>query len=266
MKTTWRCGCPVLAVMLFLSGCQTVPETGRSRILLTSAAEESRMGLSAFEEIKQKLPISRDPARNARVQRIGARLREVIGPDLPDAQWEFVVFVSDELNAFALPGGKVGIYTGLMDFVDNDAELAAVIGHEIAHVVLRHGGERMSNKMLAGLAGAAVVVGSEGRRDGDWARVIGGLAITGTVLAYSREHESEADRVGARYAARAGYDPRAAVDFWRKMLAQSGQKPAFARYFSTHPLGQDRIAALQGWMPELLPLYETGRQRFAGRE
>lgn len=266
MKSACRSVWSVLAVMVLLSGCQTVPETGRSRILLTSAAEESRMGLSAFEELKQKLPISRDAERNARVQRIGARLRQVIGPDMPAAQWEFVVFVSDELNAFALPGGKVGVYTGLMDFVGNDAELAAVIGHEIAHVVLRHGGERMSNNILAGLAGVAVAVGSEGRRDGEWARVIGGLGIAGTVLAYSREHESEADRVGTRYAARAGYDPRAAVDFWRKMLAQSGQKPAFTKYFSTHPLGQDRIAALQHWMPELLSLYEVGRQRFPGNE
>ena len=250
-----------VGLALFLAGCETVPETGRSRVLLVSASQETSMGLSAFEEIKQKEKISRDPAQNARVQRIGARIRAAVGADMPGAQWEFVVFASPQLNAFALPGGKVGVYTGLLELATDDAELAAVIGHEIAHVTLRHGAERMSNQMLAGLAGAAVQVGSEGHRDGEWARLAGAAAIGGTVLAYSRTHESEADRVGLRYAARAGYDPRAAVAFWRKMMARNGgPQPTFTKYFSTHPLSQDRIRAIEAWMPEALPLYEAARR------
>lgn len=250
------------ALIVFMTGCETVPETGRRRLLLVSPSEELRAGLTAFEQIKQKETISRDAAKNERVQRIGRRIREAVGADMPGAQWEFVVFESKEVNAFALSGGKVGVYTGLLELAENDAEVAIVVGHEIAHVTLRHSGERMSNAYLAAGAGLLLALGSDGHRDGDLARTVGGLAIGGTVLAFSREHESEADRIGIRYAAKAGYDPRAAVTFWQKMLQKSGRNPGITRYFSTHPLAQDRIAALQGWMPETLPYYEAARRRY----
>lgn len=247
-----------LALGLF-SGCATVPETGRRQLMLLDAAQEAKMGLSAFAELKNQQPISRDPGANARVRRIGARIAPAVGRDLPNADWEFVVFESAQVNAFALPGGKVGVYTGLLAFADSDDELAAVIGHEIAHVSARHGAERASQQLGVALLGAGVAVATEDSKHRDAIRVAYGLAATGTVLKYSRDHESEADRIGLLYMARAGYDPAAAVRFWRKMAAREQSGPRMPEWLSTHPADETRIARLERWLPEMVPLYEANR-------
>ncbi|MFM1747152.1 MAG: repeat-containing protein YfgC precursor [Verrucomicrobiota bacterium] len=254
--------------ILFLAGCYTNPVTGRKSLVLLSPGEEVRLGAQSFQAIREKEKVSADPAANARVQRIGQRIAEAVGNELPGAKWEFVVFDSKELNAFALPGGKVGVYTGLMALAENDAELATVIGHEIGHVIARHGAERMSEAALIagiGMVSAAVV---EAKTEDPKTRQLFELAYgagttLGRVLPHSRGNESEADRMGAIYAARAGYDPRAAITFWEKMAAKKQAAGATGTrldaIFSTHPADTQRIAQLKALMPQVLPIYEKAR-------
>jgi metalloendopeptidase OMA1, mitochondrial len=271
MKSCTRIILASLALML--AGCYTNPVTGRKSVVLLSQGEELALGQQSFSDIRQKEKVSQDPGLNARVTRVGQRIAQAIGHEMPDAKWEFVVFDSPDLNAFALPGGKVGVYTGLMQLAENDAELATVMAHEIGHVVARHGAERMSEAVLiSGLGTVAGQVveaktGAQERQLFDLA--YGGLATVGRVLPHSRANESEADRMGAVYAARAGYDPRAAITFWQKMVAQkkSAEKAGAAAgkigaLLSTHPADEKRIADLQALMPQVVPIYEANRGRF----
>lgn len=247
-----------VVVLLGFPACATVQETGRKQVILMSPAEEAAMGVQAFAEIKKQEKISTDPAVNARIQRIGKRIAGAVGRDLPNAQWEFVVFESDQLNAFALPGGKVGFYTGLIKLAENDDEIAVVMGHEIAHVTSRHGAERQSQALLIGLGGVALGVGTRNDENREYWMLAYGLGSTLGSLAYSRDHETEADVVGLRFAARAGYDPRAAVSFWRKMAAkETGGRPP--KLLSTHPPTAERIANLERIAPALVPLYEQSK-------
>ena len=245
-----------LILLLFVSGCSTVPVTGRSQLNLISADEEIKLGLSSFEQIKKETPISKDATANALVQKVGKRIAAVAGPDMPNAQWEFVVFDSKEANAFCLPGGKVGIYTGILPITRDEAGLATVIGHEVAHAVARHGAERMSEAMLiqtgGGLLGTGMQVAETDPRWQTAAVVAYGLgAQVGRELPHNRKQESEADQIGLRYMARAGYDPEAAVAFWQRFAQfnqqQGGGTPAFLR---THPTDETRIRQLQEWMPQ----------------
>ncbi len=249
-----------LAALALVLGCTTVPETGRRQLMLIGPAEEAQMGLSAFADIKNQQPISRDAAANARVQRIGARIAPAVGRDLPNAEWEFVVFESEQVNAFALPGGKVGVYTGLLALAESDDELAAVMGHEIAHVSARHGAERTSQQLGAALLGVGLTVATDDAKYRDQIRLAYGLAAAGTVLKYSRDHESEADHIGLLYMARAGYDPAAAISFWRKMAAKSKGGTWMPEWLSTHPSDETRIRQLEGWLPEVRPIYEANRR------
>ena len=244
----------------FLSGCTTVPETGRRQLMLIGPAEEAQMGLSAFADLKKQQPVSLDPAANARVRRVGERIAPAVGRDLPNAEWEFVVFESEQVNAFALPGGKVGVYAGLLAMVESDDELAAVVGHEIAHVSARHGAERASQQLGVALLGVGVTVATDDARYRDEIRLAYGLAAVGTVLKYSRDHESEADHIGLLYMARAGYDPAAAVRFWRKMAARSQGGGWMPEWLSTHPSDATRIRRLEALLPQVRATYEANRR------
>ncbi len=256
-------------VLLALAGCYTVPETGRGSLILISPAEEATLGARSFAEVRAKEKVSADPIYNERVRRVGKRIAEAVGDALPGAKWEFVVFESEDVNAFALPGGKVGVYTGLLELAESDDELAAVVGHEIAHVTARHGAERMSEAMvigLVGVAGAAAVDRKYGSDRSESFMLAYGLGATlGRVLPHSRVNESEADYIGLRYAARAGYDPRAAITFWRKMTKQK-DGPGMPAFLSTHPSGEQRIASLKRQVPVVLPLYEAAARRYDGLE
>lgn len=249
-------------LVLFLASCYTVPETGR-RSLILPTVDDVAQGAAAFAEIKAAEKISHHAADNERVRRIGTRIAQAVGDALPDAKWEFVVFDDPEtVNAFALPGGKVGVYSGLLRLAKSDDELAIVMGHEIGHVTARHGAERMSESMLAAGLGAVVDATTRDNQYHDILMAAYAGGTTGVLLKFSRSNESEADYIGIRYAAKAGYDPRAAITFWQKMEKESkGSKvPVF---LSTHPTHERRIAELQGWMPETMPLYEKAKA--AGR-
>jgi predicted Zn-dependent protease len=261
-----RSACAVL-VLLGLASCAVVPETGRRQLMLVSPGEEAQMGLASFNQIKQQEKISTDPQVNAQVKRIGGRIAKSVGRELPNAQWEFVVFESEQVNAFALPGGKVGVYTGLLKLAGSDDEVAAVIGHEIAHVTSRHGAERTSqNYAVAGIA-ALTEIGMQAK-DVDpekRAMVLAAYGLGSTVgymLPFSRLHEMEADAVGLRFAAGAGYDPRAAITFWQKMARASARSQKPPVWFSTHPSDEQRIANLEKLAPQYLPLYENARTQF----
>lgn len=235
-------------------GCYTVPETGRRSFNFMSESDEMQLGFSEFEKMKKEVPISKNGSAIALVKRVGERIAAVA--PLPNAQWEFVVFESKEANAFCLPGGKVGVYTGILPITRDEAGLATVIGHEVAHAVARHGGERMS--MAVGLQKAGEVstalLGST--KYANWApafsQVYGVGAQVGVALPHSRRNESEADRMGLKYMAMAGYDPEAAVGFWQRFseFNQKGGGDGSPWFLRTHPLDQTRIEQIRAWLPE----------------
>lgn len=252
----------LVGLATWFSGCTTVPESGRSQFIMISRGEETQMGFAAFEQIKKDEKISTDAAVNARIQRIGARVAEAVGREVPDAQWEFVVFESDTINAFALPGGKVGFYTGLIKLAESDDEIATVMGHEIAHVTSRHGAERVSQGQLAAIGGVVAAVVSDGRKNQN-AYMLGytALATLGT-LGYSRLQETEADVIGLRFSSSAGYDPRAAASFWRKMKAANEGRGAPPIWLSTHPSTAARIAKLEELAPQFMAAYQAAKARY----
>jgi len=237
------------------SSCTTVPETGRRQINLIPAAEEIQLGLTSFDKMKKEVPISKDAAANALLQKVGKRIAAVA--QLPNAQWEFVVFESKEANAFCLPGGKVGVYTGILPITKDETGLATVIGHEVAHAVARHGGERMTEAM--GVQSVGQILGSamgESKWQAAVVTVYGAGTHLGVALPHSRLQESEADHIGILYMARAGYNPEAAVGFWERFAEYNRQGGASTPWFlRTHPVDDVRIQQLKGWLPEAKQQY-----------
>lgn len=250
---------PTCLLAVALASCTTVPETGRRQLNLLSPGEEMQLGLTSFDKMKKETPISKDPAANALVQKVGKRIAAVA--PLPNAQWEFVVFESKEANAFCLPGGKVGVYTGLLPITKDEAGLATVIGHEVGHAVARHGGERMSQELLRQTGASVLAAGlssADPRAQAALTTVYGLGTQLGIMLPYSRAHESEADHLGLIYMARAGYDPEAAVGFWQRFVeytrqAGSGGTPLI---FRTHPADEQRIKQIKDWLPRAKQEYK----------
>lgn len=242
----------LLASQLAWVGCATVPVTGRRQLNLLSANQEMQLGFNSFQQTKSQVPINRDPAVNALVQKVGKRIAAVA--DLPGAQWEFVVFESKEANAFCLPGGKVGIYTGILPITKDEGGLATVIGHEVAHAVARHGAERVSEGMLIQTGGQLLGAAMNAANPQMQALTVAAYGLgtqLGRTLPHSRAQESEADQIGLRYMARAGYDPEAAIGFWQRFAAYNaghggGGTPWFLR---THPLDETRIQQIREWLP-----------------
>lgn len=246
--------------LLLLMACAPNPYTQRNQFLLTSEAQEIALGAEAFAQIFSEVPPSQDRALQEQLQRVGQRLVQASGRT--DYAWEFVVLEDPENpNAFALPGGKVAVYTGLFPMIDSDAELAAVVGHEIAHVLLRHGGERISRGLVTDLIEAGLLKASEQSMPEERVQIIRLAYGVGSTLAvelpFSRQQEIEADRLGLMLMAQAGYHPRAALDFWSRMAAQGGpvQLPEF---LSTHPLDANRLRILEQTLPEAMKLYSQG--------
>lgn len=254
---------------LGLVGCYTVPETGRSTVNFFPESFLNNQASLAFDSMKQKSPVSTDTQVNNRVRSVGRRIVEAIGDQKhlpPVDQWEFVVFDEpDTINAFAMPGGKVGVYTGLLNKVTHtDEELAFVIGHEIGHVSARHGNERMSHTGLITAAGLGLGLGIKDQDKETQAMVLAayGLATqVGAALPFSRLHESEADELGLLYMARAGYDPRRAIGIWGKMAAASGSGGGPPEWLSTHPAHTTRTSRMEAYLPRAMDEYQraTGR-------
>jgi len=214
-----------------------------------------------FNQMKKKEKVSTNTSHNRMIQRIGKRITDVAEVDIQGTEWEFVVFDKPEPNAFAMPGGKVGVNSGLIVLSDgNEDEVAAVIGHEIAHVAFRHSNKRMSQAMGLALGGAILDVAMRKKDNTDRQIARGAYAAGATVgvaLPFSRSQEREADHRGIYYAAMAGYDPRAAISFWKKMQAKS--KSRMPQFLSTHPDSGNRIAFLQGNMDRALALYREAK-------
>ena len=249
-------GLLIVACLTLGYACQTVPMTGRQQLILLSEAEEGQMGLSAYQQVLREERVSRDPRANELVTRVGQRIAAVA--DRPDYAWEFHVIDKNEANAFALPGGKVAVYTGLFQYTQTEAGLAAVMGHEVAHALARHGAERVSQNMLAQVGMAALQLGL---RNGD-PLITQGIALAygvGVEMPFSRNQESEADHIGLLLMAKAGYDPHAAIGLWERMSAGKG-RGGTPEFLSTHPSGTTRIRQLQGWLPEALQYYQSARR------
>jgi len=248
-----------LAVCLTVSACTTAPYTGRRQIMLTSASEENSLGYNSFSEIRKKYPVSRDARLNALVHRVGERV--AAAADRPDYRWEFVLFEDKSANAFCLPGGKVGIFTGILKYTRDEGGLATVVSHEVAHALLRHAGERLSQSMLAQVGAVGLSAGMSGANPymAQAVQQAYGLGTTvGVLLPYSRTQEYEADRVGLILMAKAGYDPEAAVGFWQRMMA-GGKGKGGPEFLSTHPTDGKRIAEIQKFVPGIKDQYYTPR-------
>ena len=238
---------------LVAGGCETVPITGRSQLQLVSGEQEVQMGAEAYKEILAKAKISTDPAANALVTRVGTRIAAATGrSDLP---WEFKVIDDPQtVNAFALPGGKVAVYTGILPITRDEAGLAVVLGHEVSHVMARHSAERISEQLGAELV--AKGIGAAIGLDPQITQAGAGLLVNTLLLPWGRKQESEADHLGLIYMAKAGYDPHAARDLWIRMAEASKGRARPPEFLSTHPSEETRVRQIEGWLPEAMRSYQ----------
>ncbi len=246
----------MLSLLSFtMSAClSTTPYTHRKQLVLFSPQQEIQMGYQSARQILQKEPISRDPQLNAMVRRVGRNIADAA--DQPNYQWQFFVIDKDIPNAFCLPGGKVFVYKGLFRVVQNEDQLAVVLGHEVAHAIARHGAERMSMIQLGRLGERiAEQTISGGKYAGAIRKAYGATEGIGLVLPFSRKFEYEADEIGLYLMTKAGYDPREAIPFWENMmrLSQGRRKPP--EFLSTHPADIHRIQRLKKLIPKALKYY-----------
>lgn len=227
--------------LLALDSCRTVPITGRSQFILSSDSNEQALGLQAFKQYKSQYNRSSNAAYNAALSRVGRNVTAVT-PD-EGYSWEFIVFDSKEQNAFCLPGGKIAMYSGIMDLMRNEAELAFVTSHEIAHAIARHYGERQSWTNAVKLGSAALAASTDTS-----AETYEALSKYAVILPFSRSDEYEADKIGLILMARAGYNPDAAVEFWSR-FTEGSNTSYLSGLMSTHPRDAERIAAMREVLP-----------------
>lgn len=248
--------CALAAVLLI--ACARAAYTNRSQLLLISEGQETQLGLQAAQDVLKKEKESRDQLMTERVRRVGRRI--AVAANRPDYKWEFHLIEKDVVNAFCLPGGKVFVYTGILNLATSNDELAAIMGHEIAHALERHGGERISMALMAQLGGAAASTALGASISPAASQVFNqayGLGSqVGVLLPHSRVQESEADEVGMILAAKAGYEPSGALSLWRKMDAYSKSKGQNApAWLSTHPSSEQRIQDIQAKMGNIRARY-----------
>ncbi|WP_299820753.1 M48 family metallopeptidase [uncultured Pontibacter sp.] len=254
----------VIAVVMFV-GCTTVPITGRRQLSLVSEAEMQTMSYEAYDQFLKENKLSNNAQSTAMVKRVGQRIQNAVerymaannlSSELQGFDWEFNLVADDQVNAFAMAGGKTVVYEGILPVAQNETGLAVVMGHEIAHAIAKHGSERMS-QALAQQFGGQTLSALAGAQPGTASNLV--MAVYGVgsqlgLLKYGRTQESEADRLGLIFMAMAGYDPQQSVAFWERMGAQGGQAPP--EFLSTHPSAGTRQADLRKHMPEALQYYK----------
>lgn len=253
--------------MVLLSGCETVPITGRTQLSLVPATTMNAMGLDYYRDFMGKHKVAAGAEDLEAVRRVGVRIQQGVtrylqqqgaSSRLEGYRWEFNVVEDQSVNAFALPGGKVVVYTGILPFTRNDTGLAVVIGHEVAHVIASHGAERMSQGLLAQMGGIALseaLAVSPGQTRNLFLQAFGMGAQVGVLLPFSRLQESEADHMGLIFMAMAGYDPGEAVQFWTRMSEGKKKSGGTPEFLSTHPADASRIQNIKRLIPEALPYY-----------
>ncbi|MCE5186664.1 MAG: M48 family metallopeptidase [Planctomycetaceae bacterium] len=265
--------CLIALSLTFLTGCETVPITGRSQLNLVPESMVRSMALQEYNSFLQSpdTKLSGNTQQSAVVQRVGTRIADAVEKymrengmekQIEGYNWEFNLVESKDINAWAMPGGKVVVYTGLMELANTDGQLAAVMGHEIAHAVARHGNERMSQGLLTTMGGVALAAAAKNQPAQTRELLLTSYGIgssVGVILPYSRKQESEADRLGLIFMAIAGYDPHEALTFWQKMAAK-GQGAKVPEFLSTHPADATRIRQIEDDMSEAEGYYKPAGQ------
>jgi predicted Zn-dependent protease len=248
-------------------GCATVPVTGRQQLSLVPQVDLVQASAEGYRELIAASRLSTDSAATARVSRVGGRVASAAEAFLRDHEmgasiryydWEFALIDDDEtINAFCMSGGKIAVYSGILPAAEDETGLAVVVAHEVAHAIANHGGERMSQLLLAELGGMALARAMQEKPEETQDLVFLAYGIgaqVGVLLPYSRQHELEADRIGLILMARAGYDPRQAVPFWQRMAAAGGARPP--EFLSTHPAPESRIDSIREHLPEAVGQYQ----------
>ncbi len=248
----------IYGLYYYVSNQETVPITGRSQLVDISREQEMSLGLQSYQEILSQSQVMQQGDAVTLIKTIGEKLAKAAADVDPGFNWEFNVIQSEQANAFALPGGKTAVYTGLLSVAENANGLAVVMGHEIAHAIARHGAERMAYQKLLRIGSMAASV-ALGDMDFQTQRaVMGALGVGaqyGVLLPFSRDHESEADYMGLLFVARACFDPTEAPKLWERMGQMSqGKQPS--EFMSTHPSHETRIRQFEEWMPEALAIRE----------
>jgi len=246
-----------LAALFVLTSCAK-SSTGRNQITLFSNSDLNKMGASSFEEMKEKEKISTNKSVNSYVQCVAKAITKNVSKTAHDGEWEVVVFDSEQVNAFALPGGKIGVYTGILKVTENQDQLGAIIGHEVGHVIEHHSNERMSSSKLSqtGLAfvDSAMSAGNVEYKN-LWMSGLGLGLQYGVLMPYGRTHESEADIVGQNLMAKSGFKPTAAISLWQNMAKLSNGAPP--EFLSTHPSNDTRIKQLTKHLAESQAYYQA---------
>lgn len=248
-----------LSVAATLVGCKSSP-TGRTQIAMYSEAEMNQLGKQSFVQMKKQQPINTDAKINRYVQCVADNVISVLPAKYANQQWEVVVFEEPSANAFALPGGKIGVHTGLLKVAQGQDQLATVLGHEVGHVIAEHSNERMT---AAGIKQAALQVAdaysrSQGNRlHNETMMALGVGAEYLGMMPFSRMHESEADKIGLDLMAKAGFNPKQSVELWRNMAANNNGAPP--EFLSTHPSSDTRISDLRSWMPDAMALHNQAK-------
>lgn len=260
MKRHIVTGLMTLFLATAILSCATSP-TGRNQLILLPDTQMDQLGIASYAQMKKKQPIETGGRANAYVTCVARAITNELTGKWAKVNWEVTVFKDDTPNAFALPGGKIGVHTGMFKAAKNQDQLAAVLGHEVGHVLARHSNERASTALATqtGLqVTSAMLEGSTAKRQAIMA-ALGVGAQYGVILPYSRVHESEADLIGLKLMAKAGFDPREAVKLWQNMEKIGGSKPP--EFLSTHPSGRTRIHDLEKAMPEAMALYREAQRK-----
>ena len=262
------------ALMLACGTSSKVPITGRKHSLLVSDSQILSLSKQEYSKFLSSAKLSSNAANTAMVKRVGQRLAKAVETylvnngyqdELKNFEWEFNLVADNQVNAFCMPGGKIVVYEGLLPVSQDEASLAIVLGHEIAHAVAKHSAEQMSKKMRQAYGtqiGGSILGAIGGQTVGDIAQIAAGQYFSFRNLKYSRDNESEADHMGLIFAAMAGYDPSVAVGFWQRMAAKSGNSNG-SDMFSDHPSDAKRIAAIQQLLPEAMAYYKAATQSAA---